>query len=76
MNMTKKPHWTQTLEGRERMSSLQKIAHARVKQAKLDTMKSTNGIKAATKTKTDKQTILIINGWKVILTKDEIRIEN
>jgi hypothetical protein len=69
---TKKPHWTQTPEGKERMSRLQTEAHARVRQAKSEQKKEVR-VKSSDSTKT---TILVINGWRVILSKNEVRIEN
>jgi hypothetical protein len=68
---TKKPHWTQTEEGRKKMSDIQKLAHARVKE-----IKSGPGEIRSYNKKEKKETILVINGWKVRLSKNEVRIEN
>jgi hypothetical protein len=62
--MTKKPHWTQTEEGKKRMSEIQKLAHMKIRE-----VKSKRG-----NIRKD-NTILVINGWRVILDKNEVRIE-
>lgn len=70
--MTKKPHWTQTPEGKVRMAEVQRKAW-KTKRAK-------QIVRAAKKEKPTKRekkaTSLVINGWRITLGKNEVRIDN
>lgn len=80
--MSKKLHWTQTPEGKAKMSvaqkkvwaekrsPLQRVARQIVKQAK-----AKRGPYKTTK-KERKETSLVINGWRITLGKNEVRIDN
>ena len=75
-DFSSKPHWTQTPAGRRKMSRIQ---HKVRKAAKHDTFHEI--IKTATRMKrtskqTSNQTSLIVNGWRITLSKDEIRIDH
>jgi regulator of sirC expression with transglutaminase-like and TPR domain len=74
--MTKKPHWTQTPEGKARMAEVQKKAW-QTKRAKMRNAAKTI-VRKAKKTvpRERKPTTLVINGWRVILGKNEVRVEN
>ena len=68
---TRKPHWTQTIEGKKRMSDIQKLAHQKIRESKKHKMKRGRPRKSQ-----DKGTTLVINGWRVILGKNEVRIDS
>lgn len=80
--MTKKLHWTQTPEGKIKMAAAQKKAWANRtdktehfrRLAKLGAKAKRGPYKKTTKSK--KETSLIINGWRITLGKDEVRIDN
>lgn len=69
---TKKLHWTQTEEGKKRMSEIQKLAHEKLKEVRKKGLKEVRSYKK----KEVKETTLVINGWRVTLGKNEVRIEN
>ena len=69
--MSKKLHWTQTEEGRERMRQIQKLRFAAKKIVKA--AKKRGPYKS---TKEKKETSLVINGWRITLGKNEVRIDN
>jgi hypothetical protein len=83
--MSKKLAWTQTPEGRARMSEIQKKIWAE-KRSPLQRHKEFHRIaKAAvkmkrgpykSKNKEEKSTSLIVNGWRITLSEDEVRIEH
>ena len=71
MTASTKPHWTQTPEGKKRMSEIQKMAQKAIKaKRKLGRPKGRkNGSK-------DSGTVLVVNGWRVTLGKNEVRIDS
>lgn len=81
--------WTQTPEGRKKMSEIQKRLWAegrsgiqkRSKRKKMQAVAKMLVTKAKKypkgyKNKQDKQFALIINGWRITLGKGEVRIDN
>jgi hypothetical protein len=84
--MSKKLAWTQTPEGRARMSEIQKKIWAE-KRSPLQRHKEFQKIaKAAVKVKrgpykskrmlTRDAVSVVINGWRITLNKDEVKIEH
>lgn len=81
--MTKKLHWTQTPEGRERMRQIATGPRSPLKKARASKRKKELA-KAIVKTakkrspykKEKKETSLVINGWRITLGKNEVRIDN
>lgn len=80
--MATKPHWTQTPEGKLKMSEAQKKVWASKKDksehfrklAKMGAKYKRGPYK--TKAKDKKPTSLVVNGWRITLDKNEIRIEH
>ena len=79
--MSKKLHWTQTPEGKAKMSVAQKKVWAekrsplqRVARQIVKTAKKRGPYKATKKER--KETSLVINGWRITLGKNEVRIDN
>lgn len=70
--MSKKLHWTQTPEGRERMRQIQKLRFT-AKQIVKSAKKKKRG---PYKEKKEKSTSLVINGWRITLGKNEVKIDN
>lgn len=76
-----KPHWTQTAEGKARMADVQRKAWA-TKRAKLKDMakkvvaKAKRGTYKPRKEKASKPFVVRTHGYRIILDKNEIRIEN
>lgn len=81
--MTKKLHWTQTPEGKARMSAAQKKVWAGKKDkaehfrqlAKMGA-KVKRGPYKAKQTLTRDAVSVVINGWRITLGKDEVKIEH
>ena len=63
---SKKVHWTQTPEGKEKLSKAMKVAHSKTKEVKR---------KYSPRTTKKDVAALVINGWRVTLGKDAIKIE-
>jgi len=78
--MATKQHWTQTPEGKDRLSKAMKLAHRiRRKKAKLSRKetKIINELKfKSSVVKDTSDTVLVINGWKIRLGKGVIAIDN
>jgi hypothetical protein len=79
--MSKKLHWTQTPEGKVRMSAAQKKVWAekrsplqRVAKQIVKAAKKRGPYKSTKKER--KETSLVINGWRITLGKNEVRIDN
>jgi hypothetical protein len=78
--MSKKLHWTQTPEGKARMSESQKKVWADKKAGKRVSFReiaknAVKGKRAYNKKEPKKPTSLVVNGWRITLTKDEVRID-
>jgi hypothetical protein len=75
--MSKKLHWTQTPEGKSRMAEVQRKAwetkRAKMKKVAKDIVRKAKKVKPAKK---EKSTSLVINGWRITLGKNEVRIDN
>jgi hypothetical protein len=82
--MTKKPHWTQTPDGRIRMGEIQKKAWA-AKRANRESaaqrkvanaaLKFRSSIKRGETGRRSEGTTVVIQGWRITLAEDIIRIE-
>lgn len=74
-----KLHWTQTPEGKAKMSAAQKKVWAN-KKNKTEHFRQLAKLGAKTKRgpykTTKKTTSLVVNGWRITLGKDEVRIEH
>jgi len=74
-------HWTQQPENRERLMAMNKRTTKKAKMRQVAKMLATKAQKYGARggknirVKTIKDTTLIINGWRITLGKDEIRIE-
>lgn len=79
--MTKRPHWTQTPEGREKLRRIQNDVWGRKKRGEFkkiakDAVKTKRKYTRRSHVATSKPMSLVINGWRVTLDKDEVRIEH
>jgi len=81
--MSKKLHWTQTPEGKAKMSIAQKKVWAekrsplqRVARRIVKAAKKRGPYKGKKEKKEKKETSLVINGWRITLGKNEVRIDN
>jgi hypothetical protein len=74
--MTKKLHWTQTPEGKAKMADVQRKAWE-TKRAKMrNAAKRIVKVSKPSQKKEKKATSLVINGWRITLGKNEVRIDN
>ncbi len=77
--MSKKLHWTQTPEGKAKMGEVQRKAwetkRSKMKNMAKDVVKKAKK-RPYTSKKERKETSLVINGWRITLGKNEVRIDN
>lgn len=77
----KKLHWTQTPEGKAKMAAAQKKAWA-TKKEKREQFKQLAKMGAKVKKGKGKRTLtrdavsVVINGWRITLGKDEVKIDH
>lgn len=72
-----KLHWTQTPEGRARMSEIQKKAHATIRATKESKARAkvTKALARFNKPTQVQNPTIVVQGWKITVVGSELRIE-